>query len=78
MTFCNIHQSVLVEWRKREFNISALLQTTHGYKHGKVYPERRVGYQILSFVSPREVTGTPKDTVDADAHKKSEEKCSLL
>lgn len=41
-----------------------------GYKHGKVYPERRVGYQILSFVSPREVTGTPKDTVDADAHKK--------
>lgn len=78
MTYSNIHYSVYVEWRGREFNISALLQTTHGYKHGEIYPERRVGYQIMSLVSSREVTGTPKDTVDADAHKKSEEKCSLL
>lgn len=41
-----------------------------GYKHGEIYPECGVGYQFLSLVSPREVTGTPKDTVDADAHKK--------
>lgn len=56
----------------------ALLQTTHGYKHGEIYPECGVGYQFLSLVSPREVTGTPKHTVDADAHKKSEEKMGFF